>query len=522
MRVWRVYLIAVVAVGAAPVLVAQDTVGVALVNDSVTIRFVDADLRAVVQTLGGYLIKPVLTANIPGTRVSFETPEPVERSLIPTLLRGLVESQGLQYLEDSTFVRIMPGPTGRGEARADRGKDQQDQIPILLHVVRLKHARAADVAATINILFGGAGEFSGSGGLPPTLSDDLRRNRMPRLNDRPPEISLEGAVEPVSTLQAPSVVVPDALTNSLLIRASEEDFAVLSEAIEYLDIRPLQVLIEVLIVEARSDDSFSLTASLFVPPQPLGVGGTVGGGFSGSGVGDLVIELLKVGKYQIDAVIRAQQSKGNVKIMSRPVLVTTNNTEASFLVGTQQPFVQVSRSLPTDAPTRDQVVQYRDVGTKLTIRPTINQDGYVSLVVQQEINQATGEVQFDAPVIATREASTQVLIRDGQTIVLGGIKEKQQEKVQSGVPILSSIPIIGGLFGSAQRRTRETELFIFLTPRILATDDDVDRVTLPKIPEAEADRLEEATRVGAEAPGRLAPGRDMVQRGDTIPVRNEP
>jgi general secretion pathway protein D len=141
----------------------------------------------------------------------------------------------------------------------------------------------------------------------------------------------------------------------------------------------------------------------------------------------------------------------------------------------------VSRSLPTDAPSRDQVVQYRDVGTKLTVRPTINQDGYVSLVLQQEINSATGETQFDAPVISTREAATEVLVRDGQTIVIGGLRDLQKDKSSSGVPVLSGIPLIGGIFGSTERRSSSTELYLFLTPRIIRTDADADSVTAPRL-----------------------------------------
>jgi len=180
--------------------------------------------------------------------------------------------------------------------------------------------------------------------------------------------------------------------------------------------------------------------------------------------------------------LRAAASKGDVQIVSRPVLLASNNTQARLLVGSQVPFVQVSRSLPTETPTRDQVVQYRDVGTKLTIRPTINQDGYVSLLIQQEVNQATTEVLFNAPVISTREAATQVLVKDGQTIVLGGLRDRQRNANQTGIPILSHIPILGGLFGSADRSSSETELYLFLTPRILKTDADADSVTAPRLP----------------------------------------
>jgi type II secretory pathway component GspD/PulD (secretin) len=104
-------------------------------------------------------------------------------------------------------------------------------------------------------------------------------------------------------------------------------------------------------------------------------------------------------------------------------------------------------------------------------------------LIQQEVNQATTEVLFNAPVISTREAATQVLVKDGQTIVLGGLRDRQRNANQTGIPILSHIPILGGLFGSADRSSLETELYLFLTPRILKTDADADSVTEPRLPE---------------------------------------
>jgi len=191
---------------------------------------------------------------------------------------------------------------------------------------------------------------------------------------------------------------------------------------------------------------------------------------------------MHLGHAQIDATLTAAASRGDVQIISRPILLASNNQEARILVGSQRPFVQVSRSLPTDTPSRDQVIQYRDVGTKLMVRPTINQDGYVSLLIQQEVNQATTEVAFDAPVISTREAETQVLVKDGQTIVLGGLRDHERDVTQTGIPILSGLPLIGGLFGGSSRQTTETELYLFLTPRIIQTDADADSVTAPRLP----------------------------------------
>jgi general secretion pathway protein D len=463
---------------------AQDSSTVRVSGDSISVRLVDTDLRAAIQSLGRYLPKPVLTGNIPGVRVSLETPVPIGRSGVPALLQGLVESHGLEYREDSAFVRI--GPKAPEPVRPAPSLSDAAAQPVELFVIRLKHARAADVAATVNLLFGGGGEFSGRPGLSTgTLSDELRRNNVPpqAAPGAAPVPQQPTAAAPRSASFAGAVtIVPDELTNSLLVRASTEDFHTLEQAVDQLDIRPLQVLIEVLIVEARHDRNFSLGADLFLPEQSLGGDQTIKGSLLGGGLGDLVLEIMNLGKPNIDAVLRTAQLKGDVEIISRPVLLASNNTEARFLVGSQRPFVQVSRSLPTDTPTRDQVVQYRDVGTKLTVRPTINQDGYVSLVIQQEINAATNETQFDAPVISTREAATQVLVRDGQTIVLGGLRDQQRDRVRSGVPLLSGLPIVGGIFGSQSDRKSSTELYLFLTPRIIRTDADADSVTAPRLP----------------------------------------
>ena len=458
-----------------PSVAGQDTAKVATAGDSLSVKFVEADLRAVIQALGRYLSKPVLTTSVPAIRVTLETPAPVPRDAVPALLRGLVESQGLQLTEDSAFYRVAPKPP----EIPPPAPSQSAQSAVQLFVVRLKHARAADVAATVNLLFGGSGEFSGSKGLSSgTLSDELRRQQVPPAGAGQPPAASTPASQ--SALSGQVTIVPDELTNSLLIRASQEDFDVLEAAIEQLDIRPLQVLIEVLIVEARRDRNFSFGTNFFLPPHHLD-GGTVQVTNKGAGVGDLVIRLMNMGKADIDATLQLSESRGDVQIMSRPVLLASNNTEARFLVGSQRPFVQVSRLLPTDNNNQDRVIQYRDVGTKLTVRPTINQDGYVSLLIQQEINAATNEVAFDAPVISTREAVTQVLVRDGQTIVLGGLRDHQKDHNSSGVPILSGIPLIGGLFGSTGQHSSTTELYLFLTPRILRTDADVDSVTVPRL-----------------------------------------
>ena len=458
-------------------LLAQDTTAVVERNDSIIVRFLDAELRTVIQALAPYLDRPVLTGNLPAIRVSLETPRPLARHEVPTVLQALVEAQALAFLVDSAFYQITP----RSEGRAPAAAQDTAAAPLRLFVIRLKHARAADIAATVNLLFGGGGEFAGeTAARPGTLSEELRRARVP-------PVGLQARAEPQAAgtpaeLAGLVTIVPDELTNSLLVRSTESDFVVIQDAVTQLDIRPLQVLIEVLIVEVRKDRALSFGADITIPPQQVGGGNaTIEAQTAGGGLADLVLKVMNLGGAEVNVVIRAAASRGDADIVSRPIVLASNNQEARILVGEQRPFVQVSRSLPTDVPTRDQVVQYQDVGTVLTVRPTINYDGYVALDIRQEVNNATGEVQFDAPVISTREASTRLLVKDGQTIVLGGLRDRIRTSSQRGVPLLSSIPILGGLFGSADRRLVETELFLFLTPRILGTDEATEQATQERL-----------------------------------------
>lgn len=456
--------------------------------DRVNIRFVDVDLRAVVQGLGQYLDHPVVISGLSGNRVTLETPHAVPRSAVLALLRGLLESQNYDLVIDSTggLYRIVPRVEVRTPMLADANIAQNptDAGTLVLFTLRLRHARAADVAATVNALYGRAGALGELGSASnQTLSAALRDSRVPEGSGRVPVTpqAVAGAAGINAALAGEVTIVPDDATNSLLIRAARRDFELIRAAVQELDVRPLQVMIEVLIAEVRKDRGFSFGMSTQLPSTAIPGSGdaTVSGSTTGIGLGDFAVSVMSVGGVDLNATLRAAAARGDVTIASRPIVLAANNEEAEIVVGSQRPFVQVSRSLPTDAPQRDQVVQYKDVGTRLLVRPTISADGYVMLEVLQEVNAVTTETAFDAPVISTRSVRTRLLVRNGQTAVLGGLSDQQRDANQSGVPFLSSIPILGGLFGRASRRATDTELFLFLTPTVLTTDADVDSATAP-------------------------------------------
>lgn len=462
-------------------------------SDSVSLRIVNTELRSAVQIIQQYLDKPVIFAGPGGgPQVSLELPRPIAREDVPRLLRGLLDAQGYELLDDTatgTYRARLKEPA-RSSAPAVPTAASLPRAPAAtpqLFVIALKHARAADVANTLNALFGRTNaplpQPGGNAMRTPTLGDELRASQIPPVESAPSPQAIPGTVGRAATITGELTIVPDARGNSLLIRAIRADFELIQAAVEQIDVRPPQVLIEVVIVEARRDRSFSLGLEASISNQHVNrtENTSLGGSYTPgtAGLGDFTLKLMGAGSYDLNATIRAAAGRGDVKIISRPVVLTANDEEAEVVVGSQRPFVQVSRTLPVDAVVRDQVVQYRDVGTKLTVRPTISVDGSVQLSVSQEVSSATTETAFNAPVISTRSIRTDLLAKDGQTIALGGLTDRQRDVQSGGVPLLSSIPLLGGIFGRQARTTTETELFIFLTPRVIRTDEDAERLTDP-------------------------------------------
>ena len=451
-------------------------------QDSVTIRLVNTDLRTAVQVLSQYLDRAVLFSGSNGPPVTIETPQPVPRANVLRLLRGLLESQGYELLADSAsgMYRARPKEVRPAPAVVDPGPTarRQGSAPELF-VITIKHARAADVAATVNALYGRTNPTLDSRNRAQTIGDELRANQIPPV-DAPSPQAIPGVVGRAAMLTGDVTIVPDSRVNSLLVRANRNDFELVAAAVEQLDIPALQVLIEAIVVEVRHERDLNIGIESKLGETKINKNGATISGTSGSpGLADFALKVMNVGGINLEATLGVAAQRGDVRIVSRPIVLTENSHEASMVVGRQRPFVQVARALPTDNATRDEVVQYKEVGTKLTVRPTISSDGSVELEVIQEISSATGETQFNAPVISQRSVQTQLLVYDGQTVVLGGLTDRQKDVSTGGIPFLSAIPLIGGIFGHASRSTLETELFIFLTPHVIRTDEDAERLSEP-------------------------------------------
>lgn len=298
----------------------------------------------------------------------------------------------------------------------------------------------------------------------------------------------------------------DAKTNSLIITDTQEGLKEVEDLIPLLDKKPQQVDIESKIVEVTLNkntqlgvswqyagaggprDSYKIGSSQFqegitsangpaataasdvlapAPPGQVqtGIFGT-GIDFGGVSTKSGLSFLTKQGTYLLGAQLSALQTDGKVKLLSTPHIVTTNNEEAKINVVDRIPYLVSTLS---GSGVSQQSVQIIEAGVKLTVKPIVNADRRITLKVKPEVSDPTGGgSDILPPTVNSRNAETTVLLRDGETIAIGGLIRETSNKTVVGIPILMSIPILGNLFKSTSDDKRRTELIVFLTPRIAA------------------------------------------------------
>ncbi len=299
-------------------------------------------------------------------------------------------------------------------------------------------------------------------------------------------------------------IVADKATNSLIINADPEDYEQIKGVIQKLDIPRSQVLIEALFMEVRGSDSMSLGV------EWIGFGGEVGTdnsvdklGFGGSltGGGNLprVIDSINereiptslgtgfnlgvFGNFievdglefpSISALITAVATRGDTNILATPQILTMDNEEAEIKVGENRPFLSQARTGEQGVNDVFQSFDFRDVGLTLKVTPHISQNRTVRLELFQEISRVNEEATTGpggtgatAPVTTKRSADTTVVVKDGHTIVIGGLIEDDVTDSDTKVPCLGDLPLLGYLFRSSTNSTGKTNLMIFLTPHIV-------------------------------------------------------
>jgi len=277
-------------------------------------------------------------------------------------------------------------------------------------------------------------------------------------------------------------LIADNLNNAILVWGTRAEFAKIENALKRLDVPPTQVLIEASIIEVTLSDTLS-----------YGLQWAFSGGASGNRKGTGVLSSASDGSIataaqgftytltnsagSVQAVLNALAGESLLKVISSPTLMVLDNHTANITVGTQQP-VQAGSSV-TSTGTTVSSIQYKDTGVNLTVTPSVNAGNMVTMELQQTVSdvgatqdKATGQYPFNQ-----RQITSKVAVRSGENIVLGGLIRDNNSNGSSGLPLLSSIPVIGGLFGAKNSSTNRTELLVVLTPRVVRSDQEIRDVS---------------------------------------------
>ncbi len=281
-------------------------------------------------------------------------------------------------------------------------------------------------------------------------------------------------------------VQADKDNNSLVVATNPRNFPLLKKLIDELDMVRAQVLIKVFIAEVTLDNETELGME-WSWNDSVQVGDDNGSWSSNTNFG-LTGAANNTGfRYQlisenIDVFIRALKRKGKMKVLSAPRILALDNQQAKISVGRQIP--RITNTRVTDTGNVINSVQYEDIGISLQVTPHVNPDGLVKMEVMPEVSEMAPEsegVQISegamAPVFVTSSAQTTVAVKDGQTVIIGGLIRNKTSSSEYSIPILGDIPLIGALFKSEDFEEVRTELMIFLTPVVVRNSESLKRIS---------------------------------------------
>ncbi|MCD6258010.1 MAG: hypothetical protein J7J31_00245 [Helicobacteraceae bacterium] len=275
-------------------------------------------------------------------------------------------------------------------------------------------------------------------------------------------------------------IIADLPTNTIMMQLPPAQYREILPILEQLDRLPLQVVAEVTLAEVTLTDTFSLgfehalknNKALEASPFELAVNaatGTVGGsGFSA---------ILQ--SENINTAINAYAEKKLLSILSKPKLMMLNNEAGSINVGQQVPIITSEvNSNELTATTRN--VNYRSTGVNVTLTPTINSNGVVTMKINLNLSEAqlNSTSGIDSPLIVNRTLTTTLTLKDNETILLGGLISSNNSKSKGGVPYLKDIPWLGGIFASQGENVNKTELIMLIKPQIIKSDTNMQAETL--------------------------------------------
>ncbi len=377
---------------------------------NITVDFKDADIHDVLKIISYKSgLNIVATEDVTGTVTIRLVDVPWEQTL-DVILRNY----NYTYKKEKNLIRVMT---------FEKFKQEEKDIPLTTKIIYLNFADVDEMKSALSKLLSARG----------SIEVDKRTNGM---------------------------IITD-------IRAKVDD---IEEKARALDTRTPQVMIEAMLIDAKITDEDELginwkiisthgvdkredTADYIEQPA--------------SPMSSITSAALKVGwtqrlgEYGIDGLIQAWVKNDKAKILASPKVLTLDNKEAK---------IEIILEIPYASDMNEQGIvsyKFKEVGTKLYVTPHITPGGFVSMNLKPEMSYQSGTTDDGQPVIDTRKAETNVLVKDGETIVIGGLRRIDDTKTYTKVPFLGDIPLIGMLFRKKDLKKVDTELLMFVTPHIV-------------------------------------------------------
>ncbi|MDM8522738.1 type II secretion system secretin GspD [Desulfococcaceae bacterium HSG8] len=363
------------------------------------------------------------------------------------------------------------------------------EIEPRIYVYSVKNGEADELAKLLNSVF----STSGAPAPAKTEKTTTKKNSQPekktarRLFETPAPVKKKAGATALSGLKSGNGsgilrsdirITPDEVRNALIIEAIPKDFHLIENILKKLDILPRQVLIEVTVAEISLDTKTELGIEW---SYVRGSGRRPDTSTLEAHIGVAGLNYVIGQTNRWFAALSALASDKKINILSSPSILASDNKEAKINISTEVPVASAIYNRDDDSNIVETSIQYRNTGVILSVTPHINEYGLVSMDISQEVsNQLEDSIQVGTgsqPAFFKRSVNTSLTVKDGQTIVIGGLIEQTENRGFSGVPCLGNIPLLQYVFGKKSRSIDKKELILLITPRVIASLEDVDAVT---------------------------------------------
>ena len=372
------------------------------------------------------------------------------------------------------------------------GERYQDKKQV--KIISLKYAKAADLSRALTQIKTNIGKIVSDEGSNTLVVIDTPE-KLGELEDfiKKTDLPIQTRIFNLSYAQADKIqakiqeaitkgigsIKIDERTNKLAVTDYPEKLDEIAKIISAFDEKTSQVLIDAQVIEIKPSDKFEMGVDWdYWIRKHFEVRTSLPINTTNTLLFGTVSSAAPTAQGQYKAIVDLLRTIGDTKILSSPRIMALNNQEAKILVGTKDAYITSTTSQGASGQTvTSQSVNFVDVGIKLYVTPTINRDGFVTMKIRPEISSSerksikSEDKTTEIPIVTTSETETAVMVKNGVTIIIGGLRKDERNKTVKKIPVIGDIPLLGAFFKSTSDEIKKTELVILLTPHIMSGEN---------------------------------------------------